>query len=593
MQFLIEGAFQLKTTELIHYIHSPLVILVSAFVETAPFALILALQPLLHLKELIHSPLNSLLWMGLFLYVPSGVVFFISNRREKAILNLSERLTSLKNEAREQADRAKELDEDTIISSYLSNEGQTGDELARLLDLSKKAVVAEEVHLFLYRAGRLVCYLSTSETAPVPEQEGLIQDILKNREDRMVFSEDKELENTGYLSNEPVRSLIGCALMDGQIPLGVLTAESLRYRAFTERDLEVLKGVTSLIVNALTRQRLMTILKISHTGLNVLHEQSAELTTVLDVDEILNRIVHSVRKLSGASVVLLWKKSASYRVFASKDLKVRLERISVRKINETLLKIVHTNKKAIYFDDLNRHRGAKKLLLPDGFPQAASMFVVPLLLNSRLEGMVIVLSREREGFNQYQRHLIEVYLNQAAESLSKAILHEEVKHLAFTDGLTGLYNHRRFQERLQEELKRAERYEEPLSLILLDIDHFKRINDTYGHPAGDAVLRKLAELIKKTIREIDFPARYGGEEFALIMLKSASKEAKKIAERLRKTAEKTIIKTDAGEISVTLSLGIASYPEDAKTREELIEKADQALYRAKHSGRNRTVLYRG
>jgi diguanylate cyclase (GGDEF)-like protein len=163
--------------------------------------------------------------------------------------------------------------------------------------------------------------------------------------------------------------------------------------------------------------------------------------------------------------------------------------------------------------------------------------------------------------------------------------------MAVTDGLTGLFNHRTFQEKLSGEFRRMQRLAGPLSLLLIDIDFFKKINDAYGHPAGDEVLRGIAAVIRETIRNIDIPARYGGEEFAAILLGTNHEGARKMAERLRKTISEKTFSLDGKEVVVTVSIGAATSPYDTGGREELVEKADQALYHAKRSGRNRCVLW--
>ncbi len=162
--------------------------------------------------------------------------------------------------------------------------------------------------------------------------------------------------------------------------------------------------------------------------------------------------------------------------------------------------------------------------------------------------------------------------------------------MANRDGLTGLYNHRYFQEAISKDFKKALRYKESLACVMFDIDHFKKFNDTYGHPVGDVVLKTLGELIKNLMRDSDLAARYGGEEFALILYHTEEKDAYNIAERLRKTVEQHKFQAEDLVLSVNISVGVACYyhPEilDAKT---LIECADKALYKAKEGGRNKVV----
>jgi diguanylate cyclase (GGDEF)-like protein len=202
-----------------------------------------------------------------------------------------------------------------------------------------------------------------------------------------------------------------------------------------------------------------------------------------------------------------------------------------------------------------------------------------------------MLSEKRDFLNTFQIGLLEVLCNQASISIANAKLHAEIEKLATTDGLTGLYNHRRFQENLTEEFKRLNRHLSPVSLMLTDIDYFKKVNDNYGHPAGDIVLKGVSKIIRKEIRDVDVPARYGGEEFAVILPGTDAEGAKNIAERLRKAVMNTNFSADGKLLKITISIGIAAAPVDAKGKEELIEKADKALYHAKHNGRNQSVIW--
>jgi two-component system cell cycle response regulator len=171
-------------------------------------------------------------------------------------------------------------------------------------------------------------------------------------------------------------------------------------------------------------------------------------------------------------------------------------------------------------------------------------------------------------------------------------LREALQELANRDGLTGLYNHRYFHEQLSKDLLRARRYHESLSCVLLDIDHFKKFNDTHGHQTGDVVLSTLGQVIKDSIRDSDFAARYGGEEFALVLYHTDGPGAYDVAERLRQMVEDCEVHDKGNVLHVTISVGVATFPHEAiDDSKELIECADKALYTAKENGRNRVEAY--
>lgn len=170
--------------------------------------------------------------------------------------------------------------------------------------------------------------------------------------------------------------------------------------------------------------------------------------------------------------------------------------------------------------------------------------------------------------------------------------HHKLEELSVRDGLTGLYNRRELEKRLQEETQRARRYSHPYSVLMLDIDHFKDINDRYGHQTGDDVLITVADLVRLTVRPVDVVARYGGEELAVILPETDGGGARLVAERIRGTIEESLTTTSQGEtIQVTVSIGLATFPRDSATGAGLVHAADQALYAAKMDGRNIVRCY--
>jgi diguanylate cyclase (GGDEF)-like protein len=223
----------------------------------------------------------------------------------------------------------------------------------------------------------------------------------------------------------------------------------------------------------------------------------------------------------------------------------------------------------------------------------ASALAAPLGgADDTLAGGIVSVARGDRRFTPGERELFSYLTNQAAVSVENVDLHETVQRQAVTDELTGLFNHRRFQEVITQEVERARRYNAEMGLIMLDIDNFKRVNDTYGHLQGDMVLREVARVLRQSSREIDEPARYGGEEMAVALPQTDLEGAFQFAERVRRRIEALDLPLLDGDgtLKVTASFGAASLTKvSGDGKDALVAAADAALYRAKRSGKNRTV----
>ncbi len=220
-----------------------------------------------------------------------------------------------------------------------------------------------------------------------------------------------------------------------------------------------------------------------------------------------------------------------------------------------------------------------------------SLLLIPLVMRDALIGILVLASEQANAFLPVEYNQAGVLGKQIVFALRKALLYRKVQALSITDNLTGLYVHRHFQERFSEELHRAERYRHFLSLILLDLDNFKRVNDTHGHPTGDAVLAEAAARIREASGPTALVARYGGEEFAVLLPNAAKARALQIAERINTLLKATPIDLGGTRMTITISGGVTTYPEDALTREALITAADSSLYEAKRNGRDLIMGY--
>lgn len=220
-----------------------------------------------------------------------------------------------------------------------------------------------------------------------------------------------------------------------------------------------------------------------------------------------------------------------------------------------------------------------------------SQACIPLTAQKKVIGLMAFFQHQSPAFVREAQVILALVQNQVTIVIDNARLYEAARQLAITDGLTKIYNHRFFQELFEKEYKRSDRYNTVFSLIMLDIDHFKRVNDTYGHLCGDEILKGLSVLIKSCLRSMDVVARYGGEEFAILLPETNGPEAYQTAERIRRSVEEnTFMGNDQG-LKITVSQGVATYPSiDIHDRQEMIAKADSFLYEAKETGRNKVVF---
>jgi diguanylate cyclase (GGDEF)-like protein len=229
---------------------------------------------------------------------------------------------------------------------------------------------------------------------------------------------------------------------------------------------------------------------------------------------------------------------------------------------------------------------------PEGLGRTFAL--VPAFYDEDLEAILLVRAAGSRARLQGHRRLLQHLSPTISSALQKWRDRLKLERLATTDGLTGLYNHRYFHERLQQEYLRAYRLKDRLGLLFVDVDHFKAINDAFGHLYGDQVLARVAEVLRLGVREIDIAARYGGEEFAIILPGASSDEAAAVGERARFAVEQMLpLRLERRIQRLTVSVGAASYPETAATEEQLVDGADRALYAAKHAGRNRVTLAPG
>lgn len=216
---------------------------------------------------------------------------------------------------------------------------------------------------------------------------------------------------------------------------------------------------------------------------------------------------------------------------------------------------------------------------------------IPVTSASQKAGGILLESFKTDNYTRQDVETLLLFGRNFSEILNRLSVYQSMKDLAMIDGLTGIYNHRAFKERLQIEIERSRRYNSTLSLMILDLDKFKRINDTYGHLHGDYVLKKSANLIRGSVRTVDTVARYGGEEFAVILINADKKSCLNTAERICKNIHSFMFEKDGMTERMSISIGMSEYPGDGDDLQSLVSSADMAMYRAKRAGGNQVVLF--
>jgi len=219
-----------------------------------------------------------------------------------------------------------------------------------------------------------------------------------------------------------------------------------------------------------------------------------------------------------------------------------------------------------------------------------SLIAVPMVSHNKMIGLLRLDSREADIYNPDDLRLLDIISDLGAVALHNNMLYQRTTELAIKDGLTQLFVYRYFMERLTTEFKRAQKGMHPFSILMIDIDHFKEYNDRYGHIAGDILLKHLAAMFTSIVGKGDIVARYGGEEFAIALFDEKKEDAKGLAEDIKKSVDDNIFYLRREETRATVSIGVSTYPDDAKTVRELLRIADQNLYRAKKEGRNRVCM---
>jgi len=323
---------------------------------------------------------------------------------------------------------------------------------------------------------------------------------------------------------------------------------------------------------------------------SALKELTVKLSSSLSLEGIVNIVIDNVSELvekSDLCVLFLVEEEA--QELALKASRAKSGPASVKSKKGDIFDLwVLKQRQPLLVSDADKDFRFNLELIPEELKREfKSLIAAPLISNKKVIGIMRIESKERETYMSDDLRLLTIISDLAAIAIENAKLYHRIEEMAIRDGLTGLYCRRYFKERLFEDMLKVGRIRQPVSLLMLDIDHFKGYNDKYGHIAGDIVLKVIGDSLQSSLELGDLAARYGGEEFVVILFGKGKAEAKTFAEAVRKKIEANKFILRQVETHVTVSIGCAAFPEDTNSGEGLIRLADGALYEAKKQGRNR------
>jgi diguanylate cyclase (GGDEF)-like protein len=395
----------------------------------------------------------------------------------------------------------------------------------------------------------------------------------------------------------PVKALAAIPVLEGETLRGVLVVDRLDNARFSDHEEEVAAQAARFCLRAIQNERTFLQLERAKVEQGKLYRAAQALGAALSEKDVVDAGVSAAREIASfdlAAVTVYDDAARTHEVVAAKSADGEIDDlVGVRFApNAGLVSMVVQNRCPLpYRGELEA--GPKVVLskrLP--WPSHPSLLVLPLVIHDRALGTLILGARRRHAFGESVRPTLEVLASHLAVSLSNARMVHKLETMATTDGLTGLFNKRAMLDAAVQKVAAAARFGRRLSVLVADLDHFKKVNDTYGHDVGDLVISGLGEILKRQKRTTDVVARFGGEEFVVLCEQTDEKGAMLLGDRIREDLKKTTFRTPKGVLTVTCSIGIATFPEAGGDWDALFKAADEALYVSKRSGRDRCTVWR-
>ncbi len=433
----------------------------------------------------------------------------------------------------------------------------------------------------------------------IPIGIGVFGAVVRSAQPLRLFDERGVGGITHYAENETRIAALACVpLIDGAGAVrGILLADRTEPEPFSESDARILETTGREVLRAIEVERVLIALRRSRDEKESFFKAIEELNRANGPDEVWTAVVESARQVAPLDFCALTLVSEAAerprthsiaRIVGAANASQALQGSLFEDNGGLVANAVRYGAsfaaseaegidKQVVFTPEVRIRGLNALK------------VIPMIASDRVVGTLVVGSRKKGSLSSDEQRMLEVLAIQAGQAALRAQLYEQMERLATCDGLTGLCNVRSLHDRFDRVLATSLRYQRLLAFVLCDVDHFKAVNDTHGHPVGDQVLREVAKVLAAEARATDIVARYGGEEFAIVMPETDARGASTIAERIRMRMMQEVFPSAQGAFSVTISMGIAALGPGTATKADLIELADQRLYAAKRGGRNQVI----
>lgn len=427
---------------------------------------------------------------------------------------------------------------------------------------------------------------------PFPVSEGVFGAVMAERKIVSLASLKPSYSLPYYTGVCPVRAVAAVPVLEGDSMRGLLVVDRVEDVPFDDTEKSLLHAATRYVLRAIQNERVFVQLERAKAEQGKLYRAARALGAALSERDVVEASVRSAREIASfdfAAVTVFDEAKQIHEVRAvSGEAADRLVGARFRH-NAGLVSMVVQNRHPLPYKgdfDSSRQVVFTPRITPPPMP---SMLVLPLLVHDRPLGTLVLGAKRRGALGDAVRPTLEVLASHVAVSLSSARMVKRLEELATSDGLTGLYNKRAMLEMSEAKLAAAKRFSRKLSVLVVDIDFFKKVNDTYGHDVGDIVLKGLAGILRKAKRTTDVVARFGGEEFVIMCEETDRDGAVLLAERIREELQRSSFHTPKGTVNVTCSIGVSTYPDAGADWESVFKAADEALYISKRSGRNRTT----